>query len=578
MLKQNRLTLLKRKGDTSVSEKLNVLIIGAVACGPKTASRLKRLMPQAQITMIEKGDLISYGACGLPYYVEGVFTHIDELVKTPVGVARSAPFFEAVKGVKVLTGTEALRIDREMRKVLVKSLKTGEEQDLPYDKLVLATGGSPMRPPIDGLGLDNVWYMTHPSDADSLDRAISEQGFKSVVLVGAGFIGMEMAEALIRRGLKVTMVEMMDQVMPGLLDSDMAKLAAKPLRQNGVEVVLGERVVGIDGNKRVSKVRTDRRSLGADAVVIAVGTRPNIQLARDCGLRCGHGIMVNEYGQTSDPDIYAGGDCVENRYVNPVLDGDLYVPLGSTANKNGRCIANHIAGMPAPFGGISCTSIVRVFDHTIGRTGLSEKQARSLKLPVETAIWSGPDLPHYMQTAKPLVIKMIADRHSRKLLGVQVVGMGDGARRLDAAAAAVFFGGSVDQVADIDYAYAPPFSPPLDPLAVCAHLMMNKLDGIAFGISAAAAKERIEAGNAVLLDVRTPAEVAEVNLPYASTHIPLGALRDRLEELPRDRDILAYCKVSMRGYEAQRILNAAGFDRVSFIEGGVVGWPYELRR
>ena len=559
-----------------MSEQLNVLVIGAVACGPKAASRLKRLMPQAQVTMIEKGDLISYGACGLPYYVEGVFTDIDELVKTPVGVARSAPFFEAIKGVKVLTGTEALRIDREKRSVRVKALKTGKEQDLFYDKLVLATGGSPMRPPIDGLDLGNVWFMTHPSDAESLDRAISKQGLKSVVLVGAGFIGMEMAEALSRRGLSVAMVEMMGQVMPGLLDADMAELAAKPLRQNGVEVFLGERVVGIDGNGKVSKVRTERRTLGADAVVIAVGTRPNTQLARDCGLQCGHGIIVNEYGQTIDPDIYAGGDCAENRYVHPVMGGNLYVPLGSTANKNGRCIANHIAGMPTPSGGISCTSIVRVFDHTIGRTGMSEKQARSLGLPIETAIWAGPDMPHYMQTANPLVIKMIADRRDRKLLGVQVVGMGEGARRLDVAAAVVLFGGSVDQVADIDYAYAPPFSPPLDPLAVCAHLMMNKLDGIARGISAAAAKQRLEAGNVVLLDVRTPAEVAEVNLPYESVHIPLGALHGRLEELPRDRDILAYCKVSMRGYEAQLILNAAGFDRVSFIEGGVVGWPYEL--
>ena len=562
-----------------MSKQLNVLVIGAVACGPKTACRLKRLMPQAQITMIEKGDLISYGACGLPYYVEGVFTDIDELVKTPVGVARSAQFFEAEKGVKVHTGTEALRIDREKHSVRVKSLKTGKEQDLFYDKLVLATGGSPMRPPIDGLDLGNVWFMTHPSDAESLDRAISEQSLKSVVLVGGGFIGMEMAEALSRRGLGVTMVEMMDQVMPGLLDADMAGLAVKPLRQNGVEVILGERVVGIDGDGKVSRVRTDQRTLGADALVIAVGTRPNTQLARDCGLQCGHGILVNEYGQTSDPDIYAGGDCAENRYVNPVMGGDLYVPLGSTANKNGRCIANHIAGMPAPFGGISCTSIVRVFDHTIGRTGMSEKQARSLGLPIETAIWAGSDRPHYMQTSNPLVIKMIADRRSRKLLGVQVVGMGEGAKRLDVAAAAVLFGGSVDQVADIDYAYAPPFSPALDPLAVCAHLMMNKLDGIARGISAAAAKERIEAGNAVLLDVRTPAEVAEVDLPYESIHhIPLGALRDRLEELPSDRDILAYCKVSMRGYEAQLILNAAGFDRVFFIEGGVVGWPYELRQ
>jgi NADPH-dependent 2,4-dienoyl-CoA reductase/sulfur reductase-like enzyme/rhodanese-related sulfurtransferase len=560
-----------------MSKQLRVLVIGGVACGPKTASRLRRLMPEAQITMIERGDMVSYGACGLPYYVEGVFSDIAELVNTPVGVPRNAAFFDAVKGVKVLTGTEALAINRENRTVRIKNLETGLEEDLAYDKLVLATGGSPVRPPIDGVDLDNVWFMTHPRDAQSLEAALTGQGLKEAVLVGAGFIGMEMAEALSRRGVRVTMVEMMDQVMPGLLDADMAALAAKPLRQNGVKLFLGERVIGLDGKGKVSSVRTDRRAIAADAVVIAVGTHPNTQLAADCGLLCQRGIVVNEYGQTSDPDIYAGGDCAENHYCQPMAAGGLYVPLGSTANKNGRCIANHIAGMPSAFSGISCTSIVRVFDHSIGRTGLTEGQARSLGLPIETTTWAGPDMPHYMKEARPLVIKMIADRRNRRLLGIQVAGPGNGAKRLDVAASVILLGGTIDQVADIDYAYAPPFSPPLDPLAVCAHLLTNKLDGLARGIPAAEAKNRIETGEVLLLDVRTPKEVAEVNLPFESLNIPLGALRKRMGELPRDREILAYCKVSMRGYEAQRMLNGAGFHQVSFIEGGIVGWPYELR-
>jgi NADPH-dependent 2,4-dienoyl-CoA reductase/sulfur reductase-like enzyme/rhodanese-related sulfurtransferase len=513
----------------------------------------------------------------LPYYVEGVFTDIAELVNTPIGVPRNAAFFNAVKAVKVLTRTEALAINREKKTVRVKDLETGLEEDLGYDKLVLATGGSPVRPPIEGVDLENVGFMTHPRDAQTLEAALTGRKLKEVVLVGAGFIGMEMAEALTRRGVHVTMVEMMEQVMPGLLDADMAALAAKPLRQNGVTLYLGERVIGLDGEGRVSGVRTDRRVLPADAVVIAVGTRPNTQLAMESGLLCERGIVVNAYGQTSDPDIYAGGDCAENPYCQPIAGGNLYAPLGSTANKNGRCIANHIAGLPSPFSGISGTSIVRVFDHSVGRTGLTERQARSLGLPIETTTWAGPDMPHYMKEARPLVIKMIAERRNRRLLGIQVAGMGNGAKRLDVAASVILLGGTIDQVADIDYAYAPPFSPPLDPLAVCAHLMMNKLDGLARGIPAAEAKNRIEADRVLLLDVRSPAEVAEINLPYESLNIPLGALRKRIDELPRDRDILAYCKVSLRGYEAQRILNGAGFDRVTFIEGGIVGWPYELR-
>ncbi|MDX9787750.1 MAG: FAD-dependent oxidoreductase [Desulfobacterales bacterium] len=560
-----------------MSDEIRVLVIGGVACGPKTAARLKRLMPQARITVIERGDIISYGACALPFYVEGVFSNIDELYKTPVGVARNPAFFAAVKGVQVLIRTEVLSISRREKTVRIKSLDTKIEENLAYDKLVLATGGSPVRPPISGMDLKNVWFMTHPMDAESLSREIKEQSIKKVVMVGAGFIGMEMAEAMIRRGLDVTMVEMMDQVMPGVLDADIAALAAKPLVQNGVNLILGEKVIAIEGDAKASVVRTDRREIATDAVIVAVGTRPNTQLAAASGLVCDRGVVVNEYGQTSDPDIYAGGDCAENRYVRPIMGRNVYVPLGSTANKNGRVIANHIAGMAIPFSGISCTSIVRVFDHTVGRTGLTEKQARALGLVIETTTWTGPDMPHFMSEARPLIIKMIADRRDRKLLGIQVAGMGNGAKRLDVAAAVILLGGSVDQVADIDYGYAPPFSPPLDPLAVCAHLMQNKLDGIANGISSAAAQSKIEKGEVVLLDVRTPAEVAEINLPYDSVHIPLGMLRTRAGELPQDREILAFCKVSMRGYEAQRILNAAGFDKVSFIEGGIVGWPYALK-
>jgi len=559
--------------------KLRILLVGGVACGPKAASRLKRLLPHADVTIIEKGGIVSYGACGLPYYVGGLFSEIGMLMETPVGVTRTPAFFEKTKGVKILTRSEAVSIERKDKTVRVKNLDTGAEDDLEYDKLVLATGGTPFQPPIPGLDQKNVWFIRHPDDADTLVKGIEAQNLKRAVLVGAGFINLEMAEALVSRGMDVTIVEMLDQVMPAVLDQDVATFTAKYLRQNGVSLVLGERVTAIGGEGKASSVETDKQSIPADLVVIAVGTRPNDSLAKDAGLQCMDrgGIVVNEYCRTSDVNIYAGGDCAVCNYVDNIVGNPLYVPLGSTANKHGRIIANHIAGSPTPFSGITCTSIVKAFDFTIGRTGLSEKQAKELSLDVVSTTWAGPDKPHFIPEAKPFIIKMMANRRDRKLVGVQVAGMGDGAKRLDVAATAILFGGTLDQLADVDIAYAPPYGPPLDPLTTCAHMLTNKLDGLASGISAFEARERIEKGDVVLLDVRTPDEFQAMQLPYDVVHIPLGALREKLNTLPKDKDILAFCKVSLRGYEAQRILNAAGFDRVQFIEGGLVGWPFEIR-
>lgn len=562
-----------------MSSPMRVLVIGGVATGPKTAARLRRLMPEAEITLIDRDNIVSYGACGLPYYVEGLFDDVNTLIQTPVGVSRTPAFFEKAKGFKVLTRTEALAIDRSAKTVQVRDLESGQERELPYDKLVLAMGGSPFRPPIPGVDLQNVWFMTHPQHAESLVREIEAQGLKKAVLVGAGFIGIEMAEALVHRGLDVTMVEMTDQIMPGILDKDIATFAAKYLKSKGVNLVLGERVTSISGDEKVTSVSTDQQVIDADLAVIAVGTRPNDQIARQAGVHCAErgGILINEYGQTNDRDIYAGGDCVVNRYYGGYAGGELFVALGSTANKHGRVIANHIAGKPTPFAGIGITGIVRAFDYTMARTGLSEKQARDLNLDIETVTWSGPDMPHYIPTHGPLVIKMIASRRDRKLLGVQFAGMGNAAKRLDAAAALILMGANLDDVANVDFGYAPPYSPPIDPLATTAHVLTNKLDGMANGVAPFAAKERIEKGDVVLLDVRTPQEFEQVQLPYDVVHIPLGALREKVNELPKDKDILAFCKVSMRGYEAQLILNAAGYDRVAFIEGGIVGWPFETR-
>ncbi|WP_373501285.1 FAD-dependent oxidoreductase [Desulfococcus sp.] len=558
---------------------LRVLIIGGVACGPKTASRLKRLCPDADVTMIERDSLISYGACGLPYYVEGEFLNINALTHTQVGLPRTADFFQRTKGFKVITRTEAIRIHRDKKTVAVKHLETGETSELPYDKLVLATGGSAFRPPIPGLDLKNVWFMTHPEHARTLVEEIKAQGLETAVMVGAGLIGMEMAEALIQRGLNVTMVEMVDQILPGILDKDIAAYVQTHLEDNDVELVLGERVVGLDGDEagRVTSVRTDRRAIPADCVVVAVGTRPNDELAKAAGLFCDRGILVNENCQTSDPDIYAGGDCVVNRFINKTVAQPMYVPLGSTANKHGRTIANHIAGCQTPFPGINGTGVVKAFDYTVGRTGLTETMARRLGIDYASIVWGGPDRPHYMKKARYFLIKMLADKRDRKVLGVQVAGAGDGAKRLDVAASTIYYGGTLEDLADIDLAYAPPFSPPIDPIAVCAHVLSNKMDGIARCLNVYETKERMDRKEVILLDVREPDENKMLKMAYERVvHIPLGELRERLNEIPRDTDIITFCKISLRGYEAQRILQAAGFDRVWFMEGGHEAWPFEL--
>ncbi len=564
-----------------MDQALQVLIVGSVACGPKVACRLKRLDPSASVTVLERGRDISYGACGMPYFISGMVDRIEALSETPVGVLRDVGFFEKVKGFEILCQREVVGIDRSEKTVRVRDTDAGAESTFSYDKLVLATGGHPVTPPIPGIDARGVQSFHSLRDADQLDTVLGAGKVENVVLVGAGLVGIEMAEALIERGLKVTMIEMFDWIMPALLDEEMGRLAGKHLRAKGVKLAMGSAVTEFvkDGDDNLTAVRTGEGEYPADLALVAIGVRPNNELAAEAGLAiaANGGIVINEYCQTSDPDIYAGGDCVASPYLHPVMGRPLFTPQGSTANKQGRVIANHIAGKVESFPGVLGTVICKAFDFTVGRAGLSERWARDLDLDVETALWTGPDRPHYMQGAAPLTIKLVAERKNRRLLGAQVVGPGDGAKRLDVAVTAISLGATLDQIAHLDLAYAPPYAPPIDPLLTAVHVLQNKLDEIGRGISPLVAKKKIEAGEVTLLDVRGPQEFEEMGLPYDVVHIPLGALRSKCDSIPRDREILAFCKVSLRGYEAQRILDEKGFENVSFIEGGLVGWPFELR-
>ncbi|MEW6443780.1 MAG: FAD-dependent oxidoreductase [bacterium] len=563
---------------------IEVVIVGGVACGPKAASRLKRLRPEMQVTLLDKGKVLSYGACGLPYFVQGSFERLDALVETPVGVRRDPAFFKKVKGFEALPETEALRIDREKKTIEIVSGATGGKRSLPYDKLVLATGARPFLPPVPGADLEGIFHMHRLEDAAAVKEAAEKGKIRRAVIVGAGLIGVEMCEALTARGVQVTVVEMLPTVMGLLLDEEMGRLAMRHLVAKGADLRMGETVQAFaaDGQGRLAKVKTSRGEIDADLCLVAVGVKPNSELAVKAGLAVDPkgGILINPFCQTSDADIYAGGDCVANACLHGLSGGPMFAPQGSTANKHGRVIANHIAGLCQPFAGVLGTVICRAFEITLARTGLTERQAMALGHEVETVLWTGTDLPHYFPASKPFCLKLVVNRRTRQLIGFQAVGAGDVDKRLDVAVTAMSLQASVDAMAHLDLGYAPPYAPPLDPILTAVHIAQNKIDGVTRGIPPLELRRRMEQGDAdiVLLDVRTPAERQEVRLPYEerTVHIPLGALREKLGQLPRDRLIVPFCKVSLRGYEAERILSGAGFPRVAFLDGGIAGWPFEL--
>ncbi|MGM0489425.1 MAG: FAD-dependent oxidoreductase [Planctomycetota bacterium] len=553
---------------------MKVLIIGGVAAGPKVASRIIRLAPDAEVTVVEKGKMLSYAGCGLPYYVSGVVKEQAELMSTPVGVVRDPVFFQKVKNVRVMNETEVLTVDRAGKRVRIKPAHGGEESWLGYDKLVFATGAAPVVPPIPKIDLKNIFTLHGVHDAEGIKALLSEAKAKDVVVVGGGLIGVEATEALVESGCRVTVVEMLPQIL-GMCDWEVAKLIEQHMESHGVKVRTNTKVESFEGTDKVESVVTTQGRLPADMVILAIGVRPSVDVAREAGIGIGKtgAIQVDPHMRTSDPDIYAAGDCVE--CVDLLTQTPCYVPLGSTANKQGRVVANNICGVEDSFPGIVGSTICKVFDYCVGRTGLTEKSAKELGYETVTVLAPAPDKAHYMPTAKPLLLKLLADKSSRRLLGLQVTGPGAGDKRIDVAAMALTAGMTVDQLAQADLCYAPPYSPAIDNIITAANVARNKLDGRMLGVSPVDVHRMMEEGqDFAFLDVRSPGEYEQVRLPH-STLIPLGALRGRVDELPTDKEIITFCKISLRGYEASLILRAAGFERVRVMDGGVVMWPFE---
>ncbi|GAW91767.1 FAD-dependent oxidoreductase [Calderihabitans maritimus] len=556
-----------------------IVIIGGVATGPKVAARARRLMPEADITVVERGRLISYGACGLPLFLAGMVGEVSELTATPSGINRDVEYFAKEKNIKFLTRTLAKYIDRAKKEVIIYDLERNEENSIQYDELVLATGAEPVIPPVPGTNLEGVLTLHHPDDAVAI-RAALEAGAQNIVIIGGGLVGLEAADALVGPKRKITVIEMKEHLLAGALDPEIAQLVRDQVEMHGVSVRTGERLVALEGDdeSRVTKVITERTSLQADLVILACGVKPNVELARECGLAIGNtgAISVNEFLLTSDPHIYAAGDCIENRHL--VTGEPVYVPLASTANKQGRVIGSNLAGYRERYPGILGTTVMQIFDYNVGRTGLTETEAREKGYPVTKALVAGLDSAHYHPMHAGGIIKVVAHAETGKVLGAQVVGPGEVIKRLDVLVTAIQLGANIDQIAKLDLGYAPPFATAIDLGISAANTLKNKTQGLAQGIGPIEFVEMLNSQEQfVILDVRTPEEADD--RPLADdrvVHIPLYELRQRIGELPKERKIITLCELGVRAYEAVRILKGEKFNDVVFLEGGVFALPASL--
>ena len=555
---------------------LKIVVIGGVACGPKAAAKAKRCNPNAQVTLIEKGEWISYGGCGLPYYLGATVKDLNDLMTTSWEAVRTPEFMKATKDIDTLLGWEATKINRAEKTVEVKEVKTGEVKVLPYDKLVIATGADNFKPPMEGINATGVFGMKTPKDAVDMQNYIKTEGVSDVVVIGAGLIGMECAEAFINWGLNTTVIEMQGSIFPQVLDAEMGAVFQNYLEGEDLNFMLNTAVEKILVNEegRVVGVQTNKGVVDAQMVLVAVGVRPCVQLAVDAGLEVDRGIVINSHCQTSDPDIYAGGDCVVT--TNLVSGQRVYSPMGSTANRQGRVIGINITGGDATHEGVLQTAVCKMFDWSLGACGLSERVAKQLGYDTVTAIVPGPDITHFMPGKKLIMTRLVADRATGRILGVQIVGPGKVDKRIDTMAAAMTFGVTAKQLANIDLSYAPPLSSAMENLTNAANVLQNTIDGKAKSMRFEEFESKLDSDDVVFVDLRTAHERSQKMIPAKNQlHIPIEELRERANEVPKDKEVIVFCILSTRGFEGQLILNQAGYEDVKFVQGGIQFWPFK---
>lgn len=540
---------------------MKILIIGGVAGGATAAARLRRIDENAQIILFERGEYVSYANCGLPYHIGGTISDRDRL------------FVQTVDGfinrfnIDIRVRAEVTAIDLEKKQVTVRNLSAGEEYTESYDKLIVSTGAEPVRPPLAGIDDKRIFSLRNVPDMDRIKEYINQYRPRTAVVIGGGFIGLEMVENLHEAGVNVAVVEKANQVMAPI-DFAMATLVHQHLRQKGVELYLEEGVRSFESGSDGLKVLLEKRpALNTDMVILSIGVRPEVRLAKEAGLELGSfgGIKVDNFMQTSDKDVYALGDAVE--VINPVTNKHCLIPLAGPANKQARIVADNIVeGNKYEYTGTIGTSVAKVFDLTVAAAGASSKLLDRENIPHIESYTHGSSHAGYYPDALPLSIKINFSPTDGKLLGAQVVGFDGVDKRIDLFAQVIKQGGTIYDLMEIEHAYAPPYSSAKDPINIVGFVADNILKK-KVNIIQWSALGKLNKAEALIIDARTPEEYEFGHIDGA-VNIPVDEIRKHLSEIPKDKKIIVYCAVGLRGYTASRILMQHGYESVYNLSGG----------
>lgn len=533
---------------------MKVLVLGGVAAGTKVAAKLMREDRNNEVIVLNKGKNISYAGCGLPYYVGHVIEDKEQLiVNTPEKYSK-------LTGVKVYTETEATKVDPQAKTVTAVDVNTGVETVYDYDKLVISVGASPVKPPIEGCDLENVFFMRTPDDAIRLRELVDGGNIKKAVVVGAGYIGLEIAENLKLQGVRPFVLDMAPHVLPGF-DVEMSEYIENKLMEAGIPVVTGVAVTAIEGNGKVEKVLTSKKPYKTDLVVLSAGIRPNTAFLEDCGIEMFKGtIITNEFGETNLPDVYAAGDCA---MVKNALTGKAaWSPMGSTANIAGRVIAQNMMGAGLQYRGVLGTAVCKLPELNVGRTGLTEEQAKAEGFDPISVITVVDDKAHYYPDASTFIIKMIADKTTEKLLGVQVIGSGAIDKVVDIAVTGMMCKATLADLADMDLAYAPPFSTAIHPFEHTLNVLRNKIRGTFETFTPAEYAAGAAEGYKVI-DACLQPSIA--GAPY----VDLTTVEGAIDGLALDENILLVCNKGKRAYLLQNRMKYYGYTNTKVLEGGI---------
>lgn len=544
----------------------HVIVVGANAAGLRAAARARRLLPDARILVIDQDSFISYGACGMPYFVSGDIHNADKLRETGYGIIRDLDFFRKAKDLEVIIKTRVERIDRDAHKVLCRLMDTGETSEYSYGKLILATGANPAMLP--GVPQDTKRISTFKTlqDAINMRKSLERQEINKVGIVGGGFIGCELTESFgALWGVEVVLIEAKSNILPGILDPEMAAPVETYMKSEGVEIHTNCPLEGITESGETVTLKTAQGAFEVDRAVIAIGVKPNSGLAGDCGLNVGKagGIVVDDKMATSDPDIYAAGDCIEVRHL--ISGQPIQLPLGSLANRQGRVIGSNLGGGDERFGPVVGSAAVKIFDMNVAVTGLTEAAARDAGFDVACAWGTFSDKADYYPESENVHLKLVYDRSTGRLLGLQGYSKGEVVKRVDVFAALLKHGGHLEDLLDMEFAYAPPYAPAVDPLfslgAVARNAMLE-------GVEQISPTEPF--GDRLVIDVRQGYEVESMPLPDKDTqNIPIIELREKCKEIPEDKPLIAICSKGIRSAESVRILKEKGYSDVKYVGGGV---------